>query len=135
MTMHIAREWRVRRQRYRLVGEVCDQCGRTLFPPRDTCPHCTEPAQTVQTLSGRGEVFSFSTMYDAPEGFEEYVPYTVALIELEEGPMVTAQLTDVRPEEVRIGMPVEMVTRKLRDEGPEGQILYGYKFRPRVRES
>lgn len=131
--MHIAREWRVRQQRYRLVGEVCDTCGRVLFPPRDTCPHCAEQAQTKHALSGRGEVFSFSTMYDAPEGFEEYVPYTVALIKLEEGPMVTAQLTDVRPEEVQIGMPVEMVTRKLREDGPEGQILYGYKFRPQLR--
>ena len=34
--------------------------------------------------------------------------------------------------EVQIGMPVEMVTRKLTEESPEGQILYGYKFRPRL---
>jgi uncharacterized OB-fold protein len=44
--------------------------------------------------------------------------------------MVTAQLTDVNLGDVRIGMRVEMVTRKLREEGPEGQIIYGYKFRP-----
>jgi uncharacterized OB-fold protein len=72
-------------------------------------------------------------MYDSPQGYETYLPYTVALVKLEEGPMVTAQLTDVRPDEVHIGMPVEMVTRKLIEEGPEGQILYGYKFRPRLR--
>jgi uncharacterized OB-fold protein len=69
-------------------------------------------------------------MYNAPAGFEEYVPYTMALVKLEEGPMVTAQLTDVDADEVQIGMPVEMVTRKLTQEGEEGQILYGYKFRP-----
>ncbi|MBC7254994.1 MAG: hypothetical protein H5T66_02655, partial [Chloroflexi bacterium] len=46
------------------------------------------------------------------------------------GPLVTAQLTDVFPDEVSIGMPVEMVTRKLREEGEEGLITYGYKFRP-----
>jgi len=78
-------------------------------------------------------VYSFSTLYQAPEGYEEYVPYTVALIKLEEGPLVTAQLTDVDPEQVRIGMPVEMVTRKLREEGREGMIVYGYKFRPPVK--
>ena len=44
--------------------------------------------------------------------------------------MITAQLTDVAPEDVRIGMPVEMVTRKLRAQGDEGTIIYGYKFRP-----
>ncbi|GAB4569265.1 MAG: Zn-ribbon domain-containing OB-fold protein [Anaerolineae bacterium] len=133
--MHVARNWRVRQQRYRLVGEVCESCGNAIFPPRDTCPHCAEPAQTLVTLSGRGEVFSFSTMRNAPEGYEPYVPYTVALIKLEEGPMVTAQLTDVDPSEVHIGMPVEMVTRKLTEEGAEGQILYGYKFRPRLRHN
>jgi uncharacterized protein len=81
-------------------------------------------------LSGRGEVYSFSTMYNAPQGYEEQKPYTIALVRLDEGPMVTAQLTDVDNGDVRIGMRVEMVTRKLREEGAEGQIIYGYKFRP-----
>ena len=84
----------------------------------------------TQALSGRGEVYSFSVMYNAPQGYEEQKPYTIALVRLDDGPMVTAQLTDVDNGDVRIGMPVEMVTRKLREEGPEGQIIYGYKFRP-----
>jgi len=84
----------------------------------------------TQTLSGRGVVYSFSTMYNVPQGFEDQRPYTVALIKLDDGPMVTAQLTDIAPDEVQIDMPVEMVTRKLREDGPEGQIIYGYKFRP-----
>ncbi|MCS6825228.1 MAG: Zn-ribbon domain-containing OB-fold protein [Caldilinea sp.] len=81
-------------------------------------------------LNGRGEVYSFTTMYSVPRGYEDQKPYTIALIKLDEGPMVTAQLTDVDPQEVKIGMRVEMVTRKLREEGEEGQIIYGYKFRP-----
>jgi uncharacterized OB-fold protein len=43
---------------------------------------------------------------------------------------VTAQLTDVDAGEVEIGMPVEMVTRRLQEKGPHGYIVYGYKFRP-----
>ena len=82
------------------------------------------------TLTGRGEVYSFTTMYNVPKGFEEQKPYSVALIKLDDGPMVTAQLTDVASPEIHIGMRVEMVTRKLREEGDEGQIIYGYKFRP-----
>ncbi|PLS82300.1 MAG: hypothetical protein CYG59_04540, partial [Chloroflexi bacterium] len=54
----------------------------------------------------------------------------MALVRLAEGPIITAQLTDVALDEVKIDMPVEMVTRKLRDLGPEGLIVYGYKFRP-----
>ena len=53
------------------------------------------------------------------------------MVKLNEGPVVTAQLTDLGAEPVRIGMPVEMVTRKIRDDGNErGMIVYGYKFRP-----
>ena len=70
-------------------------------------------------------------MNDAPAGFEENVPYTVAVVKLAEGPMVTAQLTDLGAEPVKIGMPVEMVTRRIRSDGNDrGMIVYGYKFRP-----
>jgi len=112
------------------MGEVCPKCGVKLFPPRDVCPECSGPAKEPFALSGRGAVYSYSTVYHAPEGYESYVPYTVALVRLEEGPMVTAQLTDVDKEQVAIGMPVEMVTRKIAEDGEDGAILYGYKFRP-----
>jgi uncharacterized OB-fold protein len=69
-------------------------------------------------------------VHNAPQGYKEYVPYAVALVKLEEGPLVTAQLTDVAPRDVEIGMPVEMVTRKIREFDDDGVIVYGYKFRP-----
>ena len=82
-------------------------------------------------LSGRGEIYSYTVIQDAPAGFEEQAPYYLAIVKLEEGPMLTAQLTDLDgPPE--IGMKVEMVTRKLRTEGKEGMIVYGYKFRQAV---
>jgi hypothetical protein len=49
--------------------------------------------------------------------------------------MVTAQLTDVDADDVEIGMPVEMVTRRMQSSGEEGAIVYGYKFRPAVRST
>lgn len=130
--MSVARTWRTRRQRYSLIGERCDHCHNAIFPPRDVCPYCAEPAQTQMALSGRGTVYSYTTVYDAPAGFGEFAPYPVALIKLDEGPMVTAQLTDVSPDEVTIGMPVEMVTRKVQEQGEEGVIIYNYKFRPQL---
>lgn len=129
--MRIAQNWRLKAQRYNLVGEVCGECGTKIFPPRDVCPECAKPAREPYVFSGRGEVYSYTTLYDAPAGFQQFVPYTVALVKLEEGPLVAAQLTDVDPEEVHIGMPVEMTTRRLSVEGDEGLIQYGYKFRKR----
>jgi uncharacterized protein len=129
--MEIPRHWRLRKQRYSLIGEVCPHCDAKLFPPRDVCPECGKDAKTAFAFSGRGEVYSFTTVYEPPAGYEEYAPYTVALIKLEEGPLVTAQLTDLDNGKVEIGAPVEMVTRKLRQDGDErGLLVYGYKFRP-----
>jgi len=130
--METSRHWRLKNQRYSLVGEECDHCGVKLFPPRDVCLECEAPAKELFTFTGVGEVYSYTTIYDAPAGFEQYAPYTVALVKLDEGPILTAQLTDIDPENVEIGMPVEMVTRKLRTDGEEGMIVYGYKFRPQV---
>lgn len=129
--MDIPRHWRLRKQRYSLVGEVCDHCQAKVFPPRDICPECGEEAKTLYTFSGRGEVYSYTTVFEAPAGFQEGAPYTVAMVRLEEGPLVTAQLTDLQDKQVEIGMPVEMVTRRLRSATDErGMLVYGYKFRP-----
>lgn len=128
--MEIARHWRLRAQRYSLVGEVCPHCEVKIFPPRDLCPDCGQEAREPFAFSGRGEVYSYAPVKDAPGGFEANVPYTVALVRLEEGPMVTAQLTDLGGQQPQIGMAVEMVTRKLRSDGDRGMLVYGYKFRP-----
>ena len=129
--MEIPRHWRLKQQRYALVGEECPHCKTKIFPPRDVCPECGGEAKEPYTFTGRGEVYSFTVMYDAPAGYEDQVPYTVALIKLDEGPVVTAQLTDLDEKPVEIGMPVEMVTRKIREDGDKrGMIVYGYKFRP-----
>jgi uncharacterized protein len=130
--MEISRNWRLQKQRYGLVGEVCPHCDAKIFPPRDVCPNCAGAAKTPFAFSGKGEVYSYTTVYDAPEGYEGNAPYTVAIVKLEEGPMVTAQLTDVDNGKVSIGQPVEMVTRKLREDGDKGMLVYGYKFRPQL---
>ena len=128
--MDLPRHWRLKQTRYRLEGGRCEDCGSLFFPTRLICPECRSEKVSAHPFAGRGWVYSYSTVYQAPAGYHEYVPYIVALVRLEEGPLVTAQLTDVDPEEVKIDMPVEMVTRTLRRYGEEGLIVYGYKFRP-----
>lgn len=80
-------------------------------------------------MTQTGTVYSYTIVTDPPENFKEQSPYLLAWIQLDNGSMITAQLTDV-DEPVEIGMRVEMVTRKLRTEGGSGMIVYGYKFRP-----
>ncbi|MBW4435605.1 MAG: OB-fold domain-containing protein [Pleurocapsa minor GSE-CHR-MK-17-07R] len=80
-------------------------------------------------FSGRGEVYSFTTVQEPPAGYEDQSPYVIGLIRLEDGPLVTAQITDLDDQPLAIGDRVEMVTRKLTSEGERGMIVYGYKFR------
>ena len=132
--MEVPRYWRLKQQQYALVGEVCPHCDAKIFPPRDVCPHCGGEAKTQYAFSGKGKVYSYTIMREAPAGFEENIPYTVAVVALDEGPKVTAQLTDLGEQPVEIGMPVEMVTRRIRQDGDErGMLVYGYKFRPALR--
>ena len=96
-------------------------------------------------LSGNGKVWSYTTLYDVPNGYQS--PLHLAIIELAEGPKITAQLTDLdfieeevsengenhiirKYPQLKIGLPVEMVTRKITEDGDRGLITYGYKFRP-----
>ena len=128
--MEIPRHWRLKAQRYNLVGEVCEK-GHYVFPPRDVCPDCHGEAKIPFQFSGKGEIYSATLVYDAPANYEDVAPYQIALIKLEEGPMITAQITDlVNPTiPIEIGTKVEMVTRKLKTDGDRGLITYGYKFR------
>ncbi|MGQ9547376.1 MAG: Zn-ribbon domain-containing OB-fold protein [Roseiflexus sp.] len=128
--MDLAKHWRLRHARYRLEGQRNRRTGEVRFPPAPPLPGETEDTWEPYILKGRGRVYSFSVVRQPPEGFEDQAPYLVALVRMDEGPMVTAQLTDCDPDQVRIDMPVEMVTRRLRDLGPTGLIVYGYKFRP-----
>ncbi len=128
--MDLARNWRLKDQRFRLEGSVCAECGAKFFPPRQVCTECKSTHMTPHEFDGRGELYSFTTLYSAPMGFEEQVPYIVGMIKLDEGPLVEAQITDADPETLKIGQRMEMVTRKLRAYGDDGIIVYGYKFRP-----
>lgn len=126
--MCLPRFHRLRPSYYRLEGQVCESCHAIQFPSRAACRACAGTNLERYALSGRGTVHSYSEVAQAPDGFEP--PHFMALIRLEEGVVVAAQLTDVDPDEIEIGMPVEMVTRRIREHGPEGFLVYGYKFRP-----
>ena len=130
MAENLAPNWRLREQRYQLVGNVCLKCGTKHFPPRQVCTECRGTEFEPFQFNGQGELYSFTTLRQAPAGFEEFAPYAVGMIKLDEGPMVEAMLTDVSEDDLEIGMRMEMVTRKLRADGERGLLIYGYKFRP-----
>jgi uncharacterized OB-fold protein len=132
--MELPRYHRMRRTLYRLEGSACPSCARRFFPPRSVCPACKSSGLEAFLFSGRGTLYSFSRVTQPPRGFASVGPYAVGMVRLEEGPLVTAQLSDTEGVDLAVGLPVEMVTRKIRDAEEHGFIVYGYKFRPLLRE-
>ena len=127
----MALHWRLIQPRYNLVGTKCINCDEHFFPPRNLCPTCRRKSKIEGfKFSGKGKVYTFSVIHAAPTGFEFQKPYAVAIVELEEGTMLTTQIVDIEPELIEIGMPVEMTFRKIMADNDAGIIRYGYKFRP-----
>lgn len=131
--MQIPRFWREIGQRYNLTGVECTNCGHVSFPQRSICPECRhesvgklEPRQ----LAGKGQVVTHTVVHDAPTGFELEAPYIMAIVELDEGPRITAQIVDTDASDITVGTRVKSVFRRINEEGEAGVVHYGYKFVP-----
>jgi uncharacterized OB-fold protein len=123
-----------KKARYRLVGEACTECKRVHFPPREACLGCGARSWVDIPLKRTGTVYANTVIGKgaAPSEFLEQQlatgDYATAVVELDDGPRITAMLTDVEPAAVRIGMRVRMVFRRIYAQ--EGFVRYGFKFAP-----
>ena len=89
--------------------QVCAACGHRQLPGGPCCRECLSPDLSWERASGRGTVFSYTIVHKALHpAFAARVPYVLADIQLEEGPILTSNVTDVAPPDVRIGMAVEV---------------------------
>ena len=104
--------------RHELALPRCDGCGLVFFPPRELCPGCWGVNMSWQTMSGRGTVWTFTEVhvpfYD--DTWADDVPYVVAVIELDEGPRLLANLVEPDMDRLVIGDRVE-ATFEDRSEG------------------
>lgn len=126
--MTVPRFWREIPNRYNLVGTKCENCNTYYFPPRTICPPCRRKGLIREyAFEGSGEIATYTIIYTAPESFTKMTPYVLAIVQLDEGPKLTAQIV-CDPSEVKIGARVRSVFRKLGEDGPDGVIYYGTKF-------
>ncbi len=95
-------------ERHELVFEKCKGCGNWIHPPRPMCPRCHSLEKEWAPSTGKGTIYSWVTYRESPHpGFK--APYSVVLVELEEGMRLVSNMVDIKPEEISIGMPVEVV--------------------------
>jgi len=95
----------------------CADCGTLRHPPRPMCAHCQSFDVEWARMSGRGTVFSYIVTHQPIHpALADRVPFATVIVELEEGPRLTTNLVDVAPDEITIGMPVEVVFQRANDE-------------------
>ena len=94
----------------------CDDCSHTYFPPRPFCPACASRKVSVFRATGRGRLFSYVINHRPAPGFT--APYSIAVVELDEGPRLMTNIVDCpqTPEALVLDMPVEVAFQKLDDE-------------------
>ena len=104
-------------KRHELVIQKCQVCSLFRFPPERVCPSCLSEQFEWQRVSGKGQVYTFSIIRRSPRPeWENDVPYVVGVIELAEGPRMVSNVVGCPPEDVEIGMPVEVTFQDATEE-------------------
>ena len=107
---------------HKLLIQRCTECGRLRHPPRPMCPSCNSLGWDTVESSGRGTVHSFVMPQHPQYPFMEY-PYIGVLVELDEGTRLISNLCEIAPDDVQIGMAVEVFYEDF-----DGLVLH--QFRP-----
>lgn len=117
----------------RLKGVKCRSCGSMALGQREHCINCTDSDVEEHIFSKYGEVYSHTIIRHPPPPpypKDEFQPFPVAWVKLEEGLYIVSELAEIGLEDVEFGMPVELVVGKgWKDEN--GNDVMMYKFRPR----
>ncbi len=102
---------------HRLVVQRCTACGHTRLPPAPLCPECRSAEADWQEVPGRGEVYTYTVVY-RPIAAEQSLPFVIAVVALEDagGVRMISNLVDVNPDDVRVGLPVQIVWEDMNED-------------------
>ena len=116
-----------------LIGSRCKVCGAFALPQRQICPECHSIDTEIKSFSGKGKLVAYTVIYVPPvmmanAGYDAKNPYCVGVVELEEGPRISAQILDVdieNPENIKIGTNLKMSTvTRFNDENQETFLAF-----------
>ncbi len=108
----------------RLMGTRCKKCDAKSFPPRADCEECMSGEFEFFEMSGKATLHTFTEIVAAPTGFEDLTPYTVGVVDLDEGGRLLAWIGDsIKKENIEIGMKLQVVPQ-IFDELEEIKVYY-----------
>jgi len=106
----------------RLMGTRCEKCGAKYLPPRAHCK-CGSADIKWYEAPRRGKILTYTAVEIPPESMSKYAPYIVAIVEFEDRTRLLAQLTGVTINMLRVGMPVQVTSRRV----SANRIVYEFK--------
>ena len=113
----------------RIMAAHCLGCGAWILPPRPVCPQCYGANLEWAELSGRGRLEAFTIIHVAPswmhaEGYSRERPYVSAIVHLEEGPAISAQIVgEDPPDTVRLQPGTPLRAKFIRRDGRQEAVL------------
>ena len=128
--MPIASSWRAYPQAYRGEAGRCSKCGKMFFPPRQICNKCGGREFETFAMKRTGKVVTHTIIRTPGDNYTGEAPFAVGIIQVDDGPRITAQIVDVPFDELDIGMAVKLEFRRLYADGHSGVIEYGHKAVP-----
>ncbi len=112
-----------------LIGTECQDCGMTFSSKRYYCGSCTSGNMKEIALSNRGKLDTYTISRMTPPGSVMQAPYALGVISLPGGARITAVLTECDFETLDIGMDMELVVEKVKED-ERGNDIISFKFRP-----
>jgi hypothetical protein len=96
----------------------CTSCGRAYFFPRPFCPHCSSRDVEWFTASGKATLHTYVIAHRPAYGFDDYAPYVIAVVRLDEGPCMMTNVVGVapEPEQLPLDLPLEVTWESLSDD-------------------
>ena len=90
----------------------CGECGTWRHMPREACRACGSTEWTWELSTGQGHVYTWTVTHRALHpGFADDVPYAAVIAELDEGVRITSQTDGIDVEDLRLGLPVQVIVR------------------------
>jgi uncharacterized OB-fold protein len=105
-------------KRHELRIQRCLDCKRAYFYPRPFCPHCASRNVEWFTASGKGTLYSYVIVHRGPPGFQDWLPYVIAVVQLQEGPRMMSNVINVEPtpEHLPPDLPLEVTWEQQSDD-------------------
>ncbi len=107
----------------KVSGTICKECGAKYFPPRADCCKCLSSSMEWFDVSGKGKLLTYSKLEYAPIGFENDLPYCIAVVDFGEFKMFGRISGDIADSEIKGGMELKAVVNRL----PNGQLNYVFE--------